>query len=144
MCSFSSTGTCARVGVRVRCVVVTGDIWGCCVYSSVAERGGRGAAPGLGLEGRLCSMLTEMLGAHSHVATRVRVRVRVWVKVTICPRVNAQVACLYSRISQVGCINLAVGLGGIWHLGRSGTGMEKGRGQSRQKESDIKERWNSK
>jgi len=40
------------------------------VYGSVAQGGGRGVASGLRLEGRVCSMLTLMLG-------RVRVRVRV-------------------------------------------------------------------
>ena len=32
------------------------------MYSSVAEGGGRGASSGLRLEGRVCSMLTVMLG----------------------------------------------------------------------------------
>ena len=59
--------------VRVRCFVVTGDTRGCCVYGSVAEGGGTGLASGLRLEGRVCSMLTVMLGG---VRVRVRVRVR--------------------------------------------------------------------
>ena len=60
-----------RVSVRVRCFVVTGDTSGCCVYSNIAEEGGRGSASGLWLEGRLCSMLTVMLGGDLDVATRV-------------------------------------------------------------------------
>ena len=42
---------------------------GCCVCGSVAEGGGRGATSGLWLEGRLCSMLTVMLGGDLDVAT---------------------------------------------------------------------------
>ena len=62
---------CRNVRVRVRCFVVTGGNKGCCVYGSVAEGGGRGAASGLWLEWRLCSMLTVMLGGDLVVATRV-------------------------------------------------------------------------
>ena len=42
-----------------------GDIRGCCLYSSVVERDGRGATSGLRLEGRVCCMLTVMLGGGS-------------------------------------------------------------------------------
>ena len=49
---------------------------GCCVYSSVAEGCGRGVASGLRLEGRLCSMLSVMLGG-DFVILVVRVRIRV-------------------------------------------------------------------
>ena len=41
------------------------------MYSSDAEVGGRGAASGLQLEGRVCSMLTVMLGGDLDIATRV-------------------------------------------------------------------------
>ena len=59
-----------RVGVRVRCFAVTGGHkW--VLYGSVVEGGGGGSASGLWLEGRLCIMLTVMLGG-----VRVRVRVR--------------------------------------------------------------------
>ena len=59
--------------VRVRCFVMTGgqNIEGCWVYGSVARGGSRGAASGLWLEGRVCSMLTVMLGADLDVATQV-------------------------------------------------------------------------
>ena len=40
-----------------------------CVYDSVEEGGGRGMASGRRLEGRLCSMLTVMLGGDLDVAT---------------------------------------------------------------------------
>ena len=70
-----------------------GDIRRCCMYGSVEEGGGRGAASGLWLEGRLSSMLTVMLGedllglgldlqfafCSLHFAVRVRVRLRIWV-----------------------------------------------------------------
>ena len=46
--------------IKVRCFVVTGRIVLACVYRRVAEGGGRGAASGLWLEGRLCSKLTVM------------------------------------------------------------------------------------
>ena len=41
------------------------------MYSSVAEGGGRGAVSGLLLEGRLCGMLTVMLGGDLDVVARV-------------------------------------------------------------------------
>ena len=47
------------------------------MYGSVAERGGRGLASGLRLEGRVCCMLTVMLGGDLDIATRVRVTVTV-------------------------------------------------------------------
>ena len=56
-----------RVRARVRCFFIKG----CCVYGSVAEGGGKGSVSGLWLEGRLCSMLTVMLGGDLDVATRV-------------------------------------------------------------------------
>ena len=40
------------------------------MYSSVAEGGGRGPSSGMRLEGRVCSMLTVMLGGDLDVATR--------------------------------------------------------------------------
>ena len=49
------------------------------MYGSVAEGEGRGLANELRLEGRVCSMLTVMLGGDLDV--RVRVRVTVWVRV---------------------------------------------------------------
>ena len=56
------------VRVRVRWFAVTGgQKW--VLYSSIAEGGGRGSASGLWLEGRLCSMLTVMLGGNLDVAT---------------------------------------------------------------------------
>ena len=39
------------------------------MYGRVAAGGGRGAASGLWLEGRLCSMLTVMLGGDLDIAT---------------------------------------------------------------------------
>ena len=39
------------------------------MYSSVAEGAGRGVASGLRLEGRVCSMLTVMLGGELDAAT---------------------------------------------------------------------------
>ena len=53
------------------------------MYDIVAEGAGRGAASGLWLEGRVCRMLTVMLGGDLDVATRVRVRSRVRVG-TLC------------------------------------------------------------
>ena len=64
-----------RLGLR--CLVVAGGHRGCCVCG--AEGGGRGVVSGLRLEGRVCSMLTVMLGGDLDV--RVRVRVTVWVRV---------------------------------------------------------------
>ena len=63
------------------------------MYGSVAEGGGRGVASGLRLKGRVCSMLTVMLGGFR---LRVRVRcfvVRVMVMVRVKVRVRAMVAC---------------------------------------------------
>ena len=51
-----------RVRGRGRCFVVIGRYRGCCVYGSVSERRGRGVASGVRLKGRVCSMLTVMLG----------------------------------------------------------------------------------
>ena len=44
---------------------------GCCVFGSIAEGGRRGVASGLRLEGRVCSMLTVMLGGVLDVVTQV-------------------------------------------------------------------------
>ena len=41
------------------------------MYGSVAEGGGRGAESELWLEGRVCSMLTVMLGGDLDVTVRV-------------------------------------------------------------------------
>ena len=60
-----------QVRVRVTWFVVTGTHTGGCVYGSVAEEGGSEAVCGLWLEGRLCSMLTVMLGGDLDDATRV-------------------------------------------------------------------------
>ena len=54
------------VRVRVRRFVVTGGHKG---VLCVAEGGGKGVTSGLWLEGRLCSMLTVMLGGDLDVAT---------------------------------------------------------------------------
>ena len=62
------------------------------MYDIVAEGGGRGLASGLRLEGRVCSMLTVMVGGDLNVATRVEtVRVRIRVKVTVRVRVTFMV-----------------------------------------------------
>ena len=64
----NEVGVRVRVIIRARCFVVTGGHeW--VLYGSVAERGSRGFASGLWLEGRLCSMLTVMLGEDLDVAT---------------------------------------------------------------------------
>ena len=53
------------------------------MHGSVAEGGGRGAVPGMWLEGRLCSILTVMPGGDVMVMVRVRVRVRVVVTIKV-------------------------------------------------------------
>ena len=67
--------TLVRLGVRYllkSVIVVTGGHkW--VLHGSVAEGGGRGLASGLWLEGRLCSMLTVMLGEDLDVATWVQI-----------------------------------------------------------------------
>ena len=45
------------------------------MFGSIAEGGGKGSASGLWLEGRLCRMLTAMLGGDLDVRVRVRDRV---------------------------------------------------------------------
>ena len=57
-----------RVGVRVRSFVATGGHKQV-LHGSLVEGGGRGAASGLCLERRLCSMLTVMLSGDLVVAT---------------------------------------------------------------------------
>ena len=66
-----------RVGVSYIWLGLGSGLSGCCVYSRVAKGGGRRAASGLWLEGRLCSMLTVMLGGDLEEGVRVRVWARV-------------------------------------------------------------------
>ena len=57
------------LGSEVGFVVNGGHKWVMWLRDSVAEGEDRGAASGLWLKGRLCSMLTMMLGRDLHVAT---------------------------------------------------------------------------
>ena len=77
ICVYPSTGRTAthpfppHIAAGLGVLSQPGDIRGCCVYSSVAEGAGRGAASGLQLEGRVCSTLILLLGGDLDVATRV-------------------------------------------------------------------------
>ena len=54
------SGSRWHLQLRLDVLSKPGDMRGRCVYGSVAERGARGVAFGLWLEGRVCSMLTAM------------------------------------------------------------------------------------